>query len=213
MLRILGKNRLLPVAVIEDADSAVPLCQALMAGGIDIIEVTLRTDAAIDCIKQIHHAIPEMIIGAGTLINAEVIPKLIDNGVTFAVSPGLNTRIIDACREVALPIIPGVLTPSEIELARNLELNTLKFFPAEAAGGVRMLQAIISAYGHSGIEFIPTGGVNATNMHEYMALAPVVAVGGSWFVARDLIKENKFDQITELTRQALASLEQAAKGQ
>jgi len=206
MSKILGKNRLIPVAVIDDASSAVPLCQALLAGGIDIIEVTLRTEAAIDCIKNIHHAVPEMIIGAGTLLSTEVIPELMDNGVTFAVSPGLNTQVIGACKESALPIIPGIITPSDIELARNFNLDTLKFFPAEAVGGVKMLKAIISAYGHTGIKFIPTGGINATNMHEYMALEPVAAVGGSWFVAKNLINENKFDEITELTRQAMRAL-------
>ncbi len=206
MSKILGNNRLIPVAVIDDANAAVPLCRALMAGGINIIEVTLRTEAALDCIKNIHQALPEMIIGAGTLLRAELIPELMDNGVAFAVSPGLNTRVIEACKKSSLPIIPGVISPSEIELARNLDLNMLKFFPAEAAGGVEMLKALSGPYGHTGIRFIPTGGINATSMHEYIALGCVAAVGGSWFVAKDLVNEKRFDEISALTQQAIAAL-------
>ena len=128
MREMLGKNKLVPVAVIEDAELAAPLCQALVAGGVNIIEVTFRTKAAMEAIRNIRSSVPEMIVGAGTVIDDKIVPELVDNGVSFAVSPGLNPRVVDACRKSDLSIFPGVVTPSEIEQAFNLNLDTLKFF-------------------------------------------------------------------------------------
>mgnify|MGYP006139879169 FL=1 len=145
-----------------------------------------------------------MIIGAGTILDHTLIPELIDKGVSFGITPGLNPLVIESAKKHDLLIIPGVMTPSEIEQARNFELDVLKFFPAEAAGGASMLNAFAGPYSHTGIKFIPTGGINANNMQSYLKIPCVAAVGGSWFVAPKLLQAAKYDKITSLTKQAIA---------
>lgn len=191
------------MAVIEQVDDAVPLAQALLAGGLGVIEVTMRTDAALTSIEAIKKSVPEMLVGAGTILEHECIPELVQLGVSFGISPGLNPDVIETAEKYQLPIMPGVVTPSEIEQARNYGLKILKFFPAEAAGGVAMLKALSGPYAHTGIQFIPTGGINSTNMMQYLEIPSVAAIGGSWFVAKDLLAHRKFDTISELTKSAL----------
>ncbi len=204
--RILEK-KLIPVAVINDVDQALPLAEALLAAGLGVIELTLRTEAAVACIETITKSVPEMIVGAGTILDHTIIPELIDKGVSFGITPGLNPRVIEAAHKHNLHIMPGVMTPSEIEQARNYGLEVLKFFPAEAAGGTSMLTALAGPYGHTGIKFIPTGGINPANLEAYIKTPCVAAVGGSWFVAARLLQEGRYDEITDLTRQAISLIQ------
>lgn len=197
-------TRLVPVAVIDRAEDALPLGQALLAGGLNVIEVTLRTDAALAAIGILRRELPELVAGAGTVIDAELVPELAGMGVAFAVSPGLNDKVADACEAVSMPLIPGIITPTELERARARGLRLLKFFPAEAAGGVTMLKALAGPYGHTGIRFVPTGGISLQTLPDYLALPTVAAVGGSWFVNPKLIREGRFEEITRLTAEAIA---------
>jgi 2-dehydro-3-deoxyphosphogluconate aldolase / (4S)-4-hydroxy-2-oxoglutarate aldolase len=207
MQNIILEKKLIPVAVIDSVDCAVPLAEALIGGGLNVIEVTLRTEAALEAMQAIKQHVPEMIVGAGTILDHELIPQLIDIGVSFGISPGLNPLVIESADKHKLPIMPGVITPSEIEHARAYGLDILKFFPAEAAGGATMLKALAGPYGHTGIKFIPTGGINLDNLEDYLNIGCVAAVGGSWFVAKDLVQAQKFDEISQLTKQALALIQ------
>jgi len=209
MLDSITGKRLIPVAVIENAGQAVPLAGALLTAGLNVIEVTLRTDAAIDAIEAIRQASPDMIVGAGTVLDDRTVPRLADLDIAFIVTPGIQPAVIESALKHNLIVIPGVMTPSEIEKARDFGLDTLKFFPAEAAGGVGMLKALAGPYGHTGIRFIPTGGVNPSNLADYVRLPAVAAVGGTWISAGNLVREGKFDEITRLGREALSIIERA----
>lgn len=201
--KILDK-KLIPVAVINDVNYALPLAEALLEGGLNVIEITLRTEAAMNCIEIIRKSVPDMIVGAGTILDHTLIPELIDKGVSFGITPGINPDVIETAKKYGLLIMPGIITPSEIEQARNFGLEVLKFFPAEAAGGTSMLRALAGPYGHTGIKFIPTGGINLSNMEAYIQIPSVAAVGGSWFVANDLLQEGKYKEISRLTSEALS---------
>ena len=198
------EKKLIPVAVINDVNHALPLAEALLEAGLNVIEITLRTKAAMSCIEIIKKSAPDMLIGAGTILDHTLIPELIDKGVSFGITPGINPLVIESAQKHGLLIMPGVITPSEIEQARNYGLDVLKFFPAEAAGGTSMLKALAGPYGHTGIKFIPTGGINLKNMEEYIKVPCVAAVGGSWFVANNLLEKGKYEEIGSLTRQALS---------
>lgn len=200
----LFEKRLVPVAVIEDESKAVDLATVLVESGLNVIEVTLRTKTALKSIRSISTSVPEMRIGAGTVLDHELIPELIDSGVSFVITPGINAKVVEAALEHQLPVFPGVLTPGEIEQARNFGLEVLKFFPAEAAGGVKVLKAFAGPYAHTGIKFIPTGGINLSNMTDYLSLPTVAAVGGSWFVSDALLGDGNFEKIGEMTREALS---------
>ncbi len=196
-------HRLVPVAVIDRVADAVPLAEALLAGGLPVLEVTLRTEAALAAIEAIRQALPEMQVGAGTLLDPQMVSALVDLGVSFAVSPGLNTTVLAACRKYGLDLLPGVITPTEIEQARQLGVEVLKFFPAEPAGGARFLSALAGPYAHTGIRFVPTGGIDAQKLPDYLKISTVAAVGGSWFVDRKLLSCGDFARVTELTKEAL----------
>jgi len=200
--KILSK-KIVPVAVIHDSRHAVQIAEALLEAELNVIEVTLRTEAAIESIAAIKKSAPEMIIGAGTLLDYKLIPRLLDIGISFAITPGLNPLVIESAQKHNLLIMPGVITPSEIEQARNSGLELLKFFPAEAAGGAGMLKAFAGPYGHTGLRFIPTGGINESNIRSYLDIECVAAVGGSWFVSDKLVRQEKFDEITRLSREAI----------
>ena len=204
MKNIILSKQLIPVAVIDDTSHALPLAEALLEAGLNVIEVTLRTKAALACIEIIKKSAPEMIIGAGTILDHKLIPELIDKGVSFGITPGLNPLVIESAKKHELLVMPGVMTPSEIEQARNYELDVLKFFPAEAAGGAAMLKAFAGPYSHTDIKFIPTGGINTNNMESYLKIPCVAAVGGSWFVATKLLQAGNYDEITSLTTQAIS---------
>ncbi len=206
--RILNK-KLIPVAVINDIGQALPLAEALLAADLNVMEITLRTAAAIDCIETIRKSVPEMIIGAGTILDHKMIPELVDKGVSFGITPGINPLVIESAHKHNLLIMPGVVTPSEIEQARNYGLDVLKFFPAKAAGGTSMLKAYVGPYAHTGIKFIPTGGINLANLEAYIKIPCVAAVGGSWFVTSKLLQHGSYDEITKLTLQALSIIQSA----
>jgi len=202
MQRILDK-RVVPVAVIENAADAVPLAQALLRGGLDIIEVTFRTEAAAACIRLIAEACPEMLVGAGTILTPDQVDQAAAAGARFGVAPGLNGKVLLRAKACGLPFVPGVMTPTDIENGLDLGCKLLKFFPAESAGGVKALQAYAGPYAHTGVKFIPLGGVNMTNAPAYLALPLVGAIGGSWITEKKLIKEQRWDEITRLAAEAV----------
>ena len=204
MFEQLSKMKLVPVIVIKDVEKAVPLAKALCDGGLPCAEVTFRTACAADAIKAITQALPEMLVGAGTVLTPAQADEAIAAGSKFLVSPGLNPEVVKHAQSRGIPMLPGVCTPSEVELGLSLGLDTLKFFPAEAAGGVNMLKSLAGPYGN--IRFMPTGGLTPNNMNDYFGLKSVFAAGGSWMVKDDLIEAGDFAKITELVKEAVALL-------
>lgn len=202
--RILAK-RIVPVVVLDRAEDAEPLAEALLAGGLDIMEITFRTAAAEESIRRIAARFPEVLLGAGTLLDDSQVQRAREAGAVFGLAPGLNPRTIAKAREVGLDFSPGVMTPGEVEQALALGCKLLKFFPAETAGGTGMLKALAGPYGHTGVKFIPTGGITSTNLSDYLKLPVVAAIGGSWMVDKQLVNEGKWAEITRLTREALAA--------
>jgi 2-dehydro-3-deoxyphosphogluconate aldolase/(4S)-4-hydroxy-2-oxoglutarate aldolase len=197
------EQRLICVAVIDRAEDAVPLAEALLAGGLNAIEVTFRTAGAADAIARIRNSIPQMYVGAGTLLAAAQVKQAVDAGAQFGVSPGLSELVSDAAHDHKLPLFPGVITPTEVMRALEFGWNHLKFFPAEAAGGVSMLKALLGPFGHAGVRFIPTGGITAATLPSYLAIAQVAAIGGSWMAERKLVAEKAWTKITALTAEAM----------
>lgn len=202
--RILSK-RIVPVVVLDRVESAEPLAEALLAGGLDIMEITFRTAAAEESIQRIAARFPEILLGAGTLLEDEQVQRAKDAGAVFGLAPGLNPRTIAKANQVGLQFSPGVMTPSDVEQALSLGCKLLKFFPAETAGGTGMLKALAGPYGHTGLKFIPTGGITSANLASYLQLPVVAAIGGSWMVDKQLVNDGKWDEITRLTREALAA--------
>jgi 2-dehydro-3-deoxyphosphogluconate aldolase/(4S)-4-hydroxy-2-oxoglutarate aldolase len=209
MERIL-EQRIVPIAVIHDAELAVPLAEAVAAGGLSIIEVTFRTAAAARSIASIRQALPSLLVGAGTVLSQDQLRAAVDAGAQFGVAPGLNESVVKLASELRLPFAPGVMTPSDVERAMDLGGRLLKFFPAEAAGGVKMLNALAGPYQHTGVKFIPTGGISPANLPHYLALPTVAAVGGSWMVEGQLIAGKHWAKITALTAEAVALVPEAA---
>lgn len=202
----LGELGLIPVVAIEDATAAPPLARALIDGGLPCAEITFRTAAAADAIRAMVEAAPDMLIGAGTVLNVEQARQAVEAGARFIVSPGFGAAVVDFCQSEGLPVMPGVATPSEIMQALAKDLHVLKFFPAEAMGGIGTLKAIGGPFG--GVKFIPTGGINADNIGDYLRLPLVHACGGSWIVKKALISGGQYDEITRLTREALDVIRQ-----
>ena len=197
------KIGIVPVVVLDDAKDAVPLAEALIRGGLPCAEVTFRTAAAEESIRRIAAKFPDMLVGAGTVLTTEQVDRAVGAGAKFIVSPGLNPVTVKYCQEKGIPVFPGVLTPSEIELALSLGLKVVKFFPSEPSGGLKMIQAMAAAY--VGLKFMPTGGINAKNVGEYLADDKhILACGGSWMVKKDLIAAGEFGKIEEMTREAAA---------
>jgi len=195
----LSQEKIVPVIKLENPDSAVPLAAALIDGGINVAEVTFRTDAAAESIKRIKNAFPDMLVGAGTVLALEQAKTAEEAGAAFLVAPGLNPDIVQFCLDRKIPIIPGTITPAEVEQAMAMGLTTLKFFPAELAGGMAMLKALGSVYS---AKFMPTGGLNPQNFIDYLKMDNVVACGGSWMVRGDLVESGKYDEITRLSKEA-----------
>lgn len=207
MNEVLSKIQMMgivPVVKLDDAKNAVPLAKALCDGGLACAEVTFRTAAAEESIRLMSEAFPDMLIGAGTVLTTEQVDKAVNAGATFIVSPGLNPKIVRYCTERNIPITPGCSTPSDIEAAIELGLEVVKFFPAEAAGGLPMIKAMAGPYVN--MKFMPTGGINATNLNSYLDFSKIIACGGSWMVKDELIKTGAFDKITELTKQAISMM-------
>ena len=201
MFEQLAAVRLVPVIVIKDASKAVSLAKALYEGGLPCAEVTLRTPQAADAIRAIADAMPDMLLGAGTVLTPAQVDKALDAGAKYIVAPGLNPDVVRYCQSKNVPVLPGVCTPSEVEQGLALGLSALKFFPAEAAGGVNMLKALSGPYGD--VKFMPTGGITQNNLKDYLSVKSVFACGGSWMVKDDLIDANDFATITKLTKEAV----------
>lgn len=195
---------IVPVVKIDRAEDAVPLAQALCDGGLPCAEVTFRTSAAAAAISAITKAFPEMLVGAGTVLTTEQADAAMEAGAKFIVSPGLNPAIVKYCVDKGYPIAPGCATPSDIEQALSLGLEVVKFFPAEAAGGLEMIKAMSAPYGS--LKFMPTGGINAANLNTYLDFPKILACGGSWMVKADMINAGDFEGIRALTRQAVEQM-------
>ena len=200
-LEIVARHKIVPVLAVESVDQAVPLAKALQGGGLPIAEVTFRTEAAADVIRAMA-AEKELLVGAGTVLSAEQVDQAVDCGARFAVSPGFNPKVVRRCLEVGLPIIPGVSTPSDLDMALEHGLEVVKFFPAEALGGVAMLKALSAPYRM--LRFVPTGGIGPKNLQDYLALPQVLACGGSWMVKPDLYKDGDYSAVEEAVREAMA---------
>lgn len=198
----LSAYRIVPVIQLDRAKNALPLAQALIRGGLPCAEITFRTEAAAASIAAVSAEYPDMFVGAGTILTADQADAAIQAGARFLVSPGFNPAVVEHCLQKGYPILPGVCTPSEVERALSYGLTRLKFFPAEAAGGVAMIRALSAPYGM--VRFMPTGGINPGNVREYLACPAVFACGGSWMVPQDKINAGRFAEIEQLTAQAAA---------
>jgi len=201
----IGRVRIIPVVALDSEELVEPLAEALLKAGLDVMEVTFRSAAAAPALRRIAARFPQMLLGAGTLLDPRQVDVAVDAGANFAVAPGLNDRVVDAARQAGVVMIPGVMTPSEVERAMSLGCRTLKFFPAESAGGVAMLKALDGPYAHTGVRFVPTGGINMSNMLPYLERPSVIAVGGSWMVEKKLIAGRDWRQIEQLARAAVAA--------
>ncbi len=204
VLEKISKLGIVPVVAVDDAKDADALATALCKGGLPVAEVTFRTAAAEEAIRIMAENHPDMLIGAGTVLTCEQVDKAINAGAKFIVSPGLNPKVVKYCTEKNIPVTPGCSSPSDIEQALELGLEVVKFFPAEAAGGLKMIKAMSAPYGN--VKFMPTGGINADNLTSYLDFKKIIACGGSWMVAKPLIKEGKFDEIESLTRTAVTQM-------
>nr|WP_321270400.1 bifunctional 4-hydroxy-2-oxoglutarate aldolase/2-dehydro-3-deoxy-phosphogluconate aldolase [uncultured Tolumonas sp.] len=198
---IFAASPLVPVMVIDDLNQAVPMTQALAAGGITVYEVTLRTPAALQAIKAIRKALPDALVGAGTVLNPKQYDAAVEAGAQFVISPGFTTELLVHARKQAVPLIPGVATPSEIMTAYSLGYDHLKFFPAEANGGAPALKAISAPLPQ--IQFCPTGGISPKNVHDYLALSCVGPVGGSWMLPADALNQGNWQRVTQLSKEAV----------
>lgn len=210
MEKMLEKFGVMPVVVLEDAEDALPLAEALMKGGLPCAEVTFRTDAAEESIRRMAEHFPEMLVGAGTVLTTEQADRAVRAGAKFIVSPGFDPEIVDYCIERKIPVFPGCITPSEAAQAVKRGLKVVKFFPAEQFGGVSTIKALAAPY--TMLKFMPTGGVNAKNLKEYLSCGKILCCGGSWMVKGDLIKAGEFDKICEMTKEA-AALVKEIRGQ
>lgn len=197
--------KVIPVIAIEQAEDIIPLGAALANNGLPVAEITFRSAAAVEAIRLLRKAYPEMLIGAGTVLNREQVIAAKEAGATFIVSPGFNPNTVKACQELNIPIIPGVNNPSTIEAALEMGLTTLKFFPAEASGGSAMIKALLAPY--TQITLMPTGGISTHNINEYLAIPRVIACGGTWMVDKKLIAEKQWEEIGRLTREAVAQVQ------
>jgi 2-dehydro-3-deoxyphosphogluconate aldolase/(4S)-4-hydroxy-2-oxoglutarate aldolase len=207
-LRRMRSTSVIAVLIVDDPKRAVRLARALLAGGVDIMELTLRTAAALDCLKAVTNEVPEMMAGAGTVIFSEQVDQVIKAGAAFAVSPGTNPAVIRRAVERGLPFAPGVVTPTDIDTAVQCGCRELKFFPAEPSGGLKMLDSIKAPYAHLGLQYIPLGGVTTGNLSSYLTDRDVLAVGGSWLAKKDIIDSERWDVVTTAAREAVAVVRQ-----
>ncbi|GAA6871535.1 bifunctional 4-hydroxy-2-oxoglutarate aldolase/2-dehydro-3-deoxy-phosphogluconate aldolase [Helicobacter pylori] len=202
IIEVLQISPIVPVVVIENIKDAVPLAQSLIEGGIQIIEVTLRSSCALEAIDLIAKNVPKMRVGAGTILNPTQLEQAQNRGAEFLISPGLTIKLLEYAKKKDMPLIPGVSSSSEVMQALELGYSALKFFPAEYCGGVKLLNAFNGPF--KGVKFCPTGGISADNMRSYLDLENVLCVGGSWLTPKDLIQNKEWDKITEICKRALA---------
>ena len=205
----ISQTGLIAVLIIDNAGQAVPLARALLAGGVEAMELTLRTPVALEALRRIRSEVPEMIVGAGTVLEPVQITAVLEAGAAFAVSPGLNPRVVAAAREVGLPFAPGITTPSDVEAALEQGCKLLKFFPAEPSGGLPYLRAIAAPFAHLGVRYIPLGGITTKNLPHYASDPLISAIGGSWLAPKNLITSAAWDEITALAREAIETIRQA----
>lgn len=204
VLEKIQKLAIVPVVVLNQVEDAEPVAKALCDGGLPVAEVTFRTDAAEASIRVMKEKFPHMLIGAGTVLTTEQVDRAVEAGAEFIVSPGFNPKVVKHCQEKGVPVTPGVNNPTAIEAALEMGLDVVKFFPAEASGGLKAIKAMAAPYGN--LKFMPTGGIGIKNINEYLAFPKIIACGGSWMVNGDLIKNKEFDKITELTREAVMTV-------
>lgn len=204
------QSRVVPVIVLGDARQAVPLAHALLDGGIDVMEITLRSDVALDAIEAVARAVPQMHLGAGTVTRPSDVPRVIDAGARFALSPGCTDALVDAMRATGLPFIPGVMTPGEVMRARDHGFTLMKLFPAQQAGGIGMLKALGAPL--PDVRFCPTGGVAPENLRDFLALPNVAMAGGSWLTPADALRDGDWARITQLAREATTLAQPARSG-
>jgi 2-dehydro-3-deoxyphosphogluconate aldolase/(4S)-4-hydroxy-2-oxoglutarate aldolase len=201
-LEKIGELGIVPVVKIEKVEDALPLGKALIDGDLPIAEITFRTSAAEESIKSLTKELPNLLVGAGTILTVEQAKKAVSAGAKFIVSPGFNPKVVDYCIENNIPITPGINNPTQIEMALERGIEVVKFFPAEASGGLPLLKSMSAPY--AGIKFIPTGGINQNNLCSYLSDNKVLACGGSWMVKPELISSGNFDDITRLTKEAVS---------
>ncbi|MCC4816344.1 2-dehydro-3-deoxyphosphogluconate aldolase [Vibrio lentus] len=193
--------KVIPVIAIDNAEDIIPLGKVLAENGLPAAEITFRSEAAVEAIRLLRESQPDMLIGAGTVLNREQAIAAKEAGATFVVSPGFNPNTVKACQEIGIDIIPGVNNPSTVEAALEMGLTTLKFFPAEASGGINMVKSLLAPY--TDIEIMPTGGINPNNIKDYLAIPRVLACGGTWMVDKKLIEEGNWEELAHLTREAV----------
>jgi 2-dehydro-3-deoxyphosphogluconate aldolase / (4S)-4-hydroxy-2-oxoglutarate aldolase len=200
-LTSLEQHRLVPVVVVDGADQGSRLAEALVAGGLPVAEITLRTAGGLEAIRAVARDHPDVVVGAGTVTNAAQVDAVVDAGARYVVSPGLSRSVVERAQHHGITVLPGVATPTEIMAALDLGVDTVKLFPASVVGGPAALKAFAAPFGD--LRFVPTGGVSATNLADYLALKPVLAVGGSWMVAKNLVDAGDWAEITRLTAEAV----------
>jgi 2-dehydro-3-deoxyphosphogluconate aldolase/(4S)-4-hydroxy-2-oxoglutarate aldolase len=206
---LLTENPVVPLVQADDPTIAVKTSRALAGGGLKVVEVVFRTDRALECLQAVADEVPDMLAGAGTVLSAAQANAALDNGAKFIVSPGLDDGVVGVAKERGVPVYPGIMTPSEIQHAFNLGLDTVKFFPASIAGGVPALKALASVF--RTMKFMPTGGVSPGNLGDYLAVPAVLACGGSWLTPADAIAAGNYEKITELAAEAI-EIARAARG-
>ncbi|WP_407527204.1 bifunctional 4-hydroxy-2-oxoglutarate aldolase/2-dehydro-3-deoxy-phosphogluconate aldolase [Vibrio parahaemolyticus] len=194
--------KVIPVIAIDKAEDIIPLGKVLAENGLPAAEITFRSEAAVEAIRLLRETQPDMLIGAGTVLNRAQAIAAKEAGATFIVSPGFNPNTVKACQEIGIDIVPGVNNPSTVEAALEMGLTTLKFFPAEASGGINMVKSLLAPY--TDIELMPTGGINPANIKDYLAIPRVLACGGTWMVDKKLIEEGNWEELARLTREAVA---------
>lgn len=204
VLEEIQKIGIVPVVVLDKPEDAEPLAKALCEGGLPCAEVTFRTAAAEESIRIMTEKFPKMLVGAGTVLTIEQVDRAVNAGAKFIVSPGLNSEVVKYCVEKNIPVTPGTCNPSDIETALSLGLDVVKFFPAEAAGGLAMIKAMAAPYVN--MKFMPTGGINAKNINEYLAFDKIIACGGSWMVNKAMVNAGEFDKIRDMTREAVQTM-------
>ena len=198
----LHQSGVIAVLMVGDADDAVPLAQALLAGGVNCIELTLRTEAAMQSLVRIRHEVPEMHVGVGTILTPQQVHDVKEAGAMFGVAPGMNPRVVREAQAIGLPFAPGVCTPTDIEMALEQDCRILKFFPSEPSGGLAYLRTIAAPFAHLGVKYIPLGGVGAGNAEAYLKDPNVLALGGSWLGPKELVLQKDWVAITQLAQQA-----------
>lgn len=194
--------KIIPVIAIDNAEDIIPLGKVLVENGLPVAEITFRSDAAEEAIRLLRESQPEMLIGAGTVLNRAQVIAAKEAGATFIVSPGFNPNTVRACKELGIEIIPGVNNPSAVEAALEMGLTTMKFFPAEPSGGISMVKSLLAPY--TDLELMPTGGIKPSNVNDYLAIPRVIACGGTWMVEKSLIENGEWEELARLTREAVA---------